>query len=202
MVRHVLNRTSGSSYKPIDDVVTNAATSEGMRSWHLGVIFLAAVSSSVHAIGQDRCALFEPSKNAFPIVSSNHATSVLISEDEWPGVQIAANDFVHDIHNVTGVLPKLLNASSIVPRTSTVVIVGTLGQSSLINTVINNTKLDVSGIEGQWEAFMSTVVRNPLPGVQQAYVIIGADKRGTIFGLYDHSEQFGTLAPLRVTNTD
>ncbi|CAK5271934.1 unnamed protein product, partial [Mycena citricolor] len=41
----------------------------------------------------------------------------------------------------------------------------------------------------QWEAFLSQVVT--VPGVGPAYVIIGADKRGTIFALYDHSEQIG-----------
>ncbi|KAJ3557630.1 hypothetical protein NM688_g1372 [Phlebia brevispora] len=38
---------------------------------------------------------------------------------------------------------------------------------------------------------MAKEVKNPLPGIQSAYVIIGADKRGTIFAMYDHSEQFG-----------
>jgi hypothetical protein len=51
--------------------------------------------------------------------------------------------------------------------------------------------LDVSSIRGQWESFLSRRVENPLPGVSSAYVIIGADKRGTIYALYDHSEQFG-----------
>ena len=48
-------------------------------------------------------------------------------------------------------------------------------------------------MQGQWEAFMAKEVKNPLPGIQSAYVIIGADKRGTIFAMYDHSEQFGKL---------
>ena len=38
---------------------------------------------------------------------------------------------------------------------------------------------------------MFRVIRNPLPGIDSAYVIIGADKRGTIFARYDYSEQFG-----------
>jgi hypothetical protein len=35
------------------------------------------------------------------------------------------------------------------------------------------------------------VVRNPLPGLKSALVIAGSDKRGTIFGIYDLSEQIG-----------
>lgn len=38
---------------------------------------------------------------------------------------------------------------------------------------------------------MSEVVQSPLPGVGRALVIAGSDKRGTIFGLYDVSEQIG-----------
>ncbi|KAF9529105.1 hypothetical protein CPB83DRAFT_283981 [Crepidotus variabilis] len=77
------------------------------------------------------------------------------------------------------------------PSGSSVIIVGTFNKSSLITEVIKNTKLDVSSIQGQWEAYLGRTVKNPLPGVSEAYVIIGSDKRGTIYGLYDLSEQFG-----------
>lgn len=38
---------------------------------------------------------------------------------------------------------------------------------------------------------MSVVISNPLPGIDNAMVIVGSDLRGTIFGLYDISEQAG-----------
>lgn len=38
---------------------------------------------------------------------------------------------------------------------------------------------------------MSVIVQNPLPGIQEAMVIVGSDLRGTIYGLYDISEQAG-----------
>jgi hypothetical protein len=38
---------------------------------------------------------------------------------------------------------------------------------------------------------MSVIIQNPLPGVDKAMVIVGADVRGTIYGLYDISEQAG-----------
>lgn len=52
-------------------------------------------------------------------------------------------------------------------------------------------KLDVSEIEGEWEAFVSSVVDEPLDGCGRALVIAGADPRGTIYGIYDVSEQIG-----------
>ena len=177
------------------------------RSWAtlaFGLLTLTLIGG-VFAIGQDTCVAFKSSSTTFTIVNNGKAAPILLSPDEWPGVQRAAVDFASDIESVAGVKPMLGNitlplavSSSVTNSTnsttfgsSTPIIVGTLGKSSLINEVINRTKLDVSSIQGKWEAFMAKEVKNPLPGVSSAYVVIGADKRGTIFALYDHSEQFG-----------
>ena len=146
-------------------------------------------------IGQKTCVSFQSSANSFSIVNDKKAAPILISANEWPGVQLAVADFAADILRVTDVESSITNVSSPLNSsffmTSPPIIVGTLGKSSLIQQVINSTGLDVSAIQGNWESFMSRVVYNPLPGIESAYVIIGADKRGTIFSLYDHSEQFG-----------
>ncbi|TEB33738.1 hypothetical protein FA13DRAFT_1753937 [Coprinellus micaceus] len=144
-------------------------------------------------IGQQSCVSFQSSSSAFSVVSGKKAAPILISSDDWPGVQRAASDFVADIQRVTGVKPAFRNVTDANAQAfgSLPIIVGTLGKSPLIASVVNATQLDVSSIEGKWEAYLSRVVENPLPGVSKAYVIIGADKRGTIFALYDHSEQFG-----------
>ena len=168
--------------------------------------FLGLLASicGIHAIGQDTCVTFTPSNDAFAVVNSGKATSIIISPEDWPGVQLAAADFAADIKRVTGKEPSLTNftvagtpsntsstAAASKPSSSSLIIVGTLGKSPLISQIVNNTGLDVSSIQGKWEAFLGRVVKNPLPGVDSAYVIIGADKRGTIYALYDHSEQFG-----------
>lgn len=155
---------------------------------------LLTFSGGVQAIGQATCVSFTSSSSSFAIVRDGSATPVFLSEDEWPGVQRAAYDFAADIKRVTSVSPALYNYSSNSDNSiggKTAIIVGTLGYSSLIDQVVNTTGLDVSSIDGQWEAFLSKEVANPLPGISSAYVIVGADKRGTIYGLYDHSEQFG-----------
>lgn len=157
--------------------------------WAL-VAFLSTLAG-VYAIGQSTCVSFKSSPSSFAIVSGGKASPVFISEDDWPGVQRAALDFVSDISQVTGTTPKISNVTSTVKTSATPIIIGTLGKSSLISAIVNRTNLDVSSISGNWESFMSKMVSNPLPGVSKAYVMIGADKRGTIFSLYDHSEQFG-----------
>jgi Glycosyl hydrolase family 115 len=87
--------------------------------------------------------------------------------------------------NFTG--PTLVSSS----QSKTVIIAGTVGKSDVINSLISSGKLDVSAIQGNWESFISQVIKSPLPGVDQALVIAGSDMRGTIYGLYDVSEQIG-----------
>jgi hypothetical protein len=71
------------------------------------------------------------------------------------------------------------------------VIIGTLGHGKLIDRLAAMHKIDVSAIRGRWETSVTQVVTDPIPGVKRALVIAGADKRGTIFAIYDLSEQIG-----------
>ena len=71
------------------------------------------------------------------------------------------------------------------------VLIGTVGKSPLIDQLARAGKIDVSGIRGKWESFFLQTVANPLPGIDSALVIAGSDKRGTIYGIYDLSEQIG-----------
>ncbi|EIW74204.1 glycoside hydrolase family 115 protein [Coniophora puteana RWD-64-598 SS2] len=157
---------------------------------------LAALIGCASAIGQMNCTSFLSGASTFPIVANGTAAPIYISSEDWLGVQRAATDFAEDIERVTGVKPAFNNVtaasvSSAIPAGTQPIIVGTLGMSPLIDQIVNNTGLDVSSVENQWEAFITRVVENPLPGVSSAYVMIGADKRGSIYAMYDHSEQFG-----------
>ena len=70
-------------------------------------------------------------------------------------------------------------------------VVGVVGHSALLDRLATAGKIDVSAIRGQWEASVTAVVARPWPGVERALVIAGSDKRGTIYGIYDLSEQIG-----------
>ncbi|GJD03303.1 immunoglobulin i-set domain-containing protein [Colletotrichum higginsianum] len=74
---------------------------------------------------------------------------------------------------------------------STVIIAGTIGHSKFIDDLIAAQKLNTSEVEGQWESFVSQLVEEPVPGCSRALVIAGSDPRGTIYGIYDISEQIG-----------
>jgi hypothetical protein len=148
------------------------------------------------AIGQDKCVSFTSSSSTFSVVSKGKVAPLVVFKDDWPGVHRAVADFAEDIQRVTGKKPDIFNVSSAdgleVVKGTRPVIVGTLSKSTVIGAVVNNSKtFDVTEVQGKWESFKGQMVGNPLPTVDQAYVIAGADKRGTIFALYDLSEQFG-----------
>jgi len=126
---------------------------------------------------------------AFPLVRGEMVAPIFVASNDWPGVLRAAKDLQADIERVTGRRPNLPNFSSAVLPAA--VIIGTVGKSTLIDGLVAAGKLNTDAIRGQWEAFVIETVEHPLPGVKRALVIAGSDKRGTIYGIYELSQQIG-----------
>jgi len=127
--------------------------------------------------------------NGFALVRHRAATPLVVSANDWPGVLRAAGDLQADIERVTKVRPSLVTSPQ--PGASNVILVGTLGRSELIDGLVAAGKLDTDAIRGRWEAFIIETVEKPVPGVDRALVIAGSDKRGTIYGVYEISQQIG-----------
>lgn len=127
---------------------------------------------------------------SFQLIRKSLPAPIFVDEADDPGVVIAAENLQADLEAVGGKTGSLVKTSapSNQPR---VVVIGTIGQSRLIDDLIEREKLDVSLTDGEWEAFLQTVVEAPFPGVAQALVIAGSDRRGTIFGVYDLSARAG-----------
>ncbi|MDU0369037.1 glycosyl hydrolase 115 family protein [Hymenobacter endophyticus] len=128
------------------------------------------------------------SSGSFPLAVSGQAAPLYASAQDWPGVLRAARDLQADINRVTKRTPAFTTEK---PSGKEAVLIGTIGKSPLIDGLVQAGKLDVAGVAGKWEAFVLQVVEKPLPGVERALVIAGSDKRGTIFGIYDLSQQMG-----------
>ncbi|RSK33804.1 glycosyl hydrolase 115 family protein [Hymenobacter metallilatus] len=129
------------------------------------------------------------SSGSFPLAVSGKAAPLYASAQDWPGVLRAARDLQADISRVTRLTPSFtIDKVSSGPA---VVLIGTLGKSPLIDGLVQAGKLDAAGLAGKWETFAVQVVEKPLPGVARALVIVGSDKRGTIYGIYDVSQQMG-----------
>ncbi|KIJ41115.1 glycoside hydrolase family 115 protein [Sphaerobolus stellatus SS14] len=170
-----------------------------MRS-SLSLAVLGSLVACVHALSSAlNCVSTTSKSGSIPLASSGNVAPLFFAPNEWPAVQRAANDFVTDIRRVTGLTGKLTNVTSTSTLTSQIknnvpVLIGTLGSSSLIDSVISHAgdaAKPFTAINGSWEAYHAQILSNPLPGVSQAYVIVGADRRGTMFALYELSEQMG-----------
>jgi hypothetical protein len=125
----------------------------------------------------------------FPVVSNDKAAAnIRYDEADWKGVIRAIGDLQNDIASVTGVKPKMISSGAF---TDYEIVVGTIGKSKLIDQLIAAKKIDVADVKGKWETFVIATIDNPQPGTKKSLVIAGSDKRGTIYGIYELSQQLG-----------
>jgi autotransporter-associated beta strand protein len=129
-----------------------------------------------------------PTANSLKIAGDAQAAAIHYSASDAAVVRIAANALRDDIQRVTGIAPAV---STVAPSASEAILIGTVGTSPLIDSLVSAEKIDVSAIQGKWEAYTASVVENPLPGVTRALVIAGSDRRGTAFGVFALSESMG-----------
>jgi Glycosyl hydrolase family 115/Gylcosyl hydrolase family 115 C-terminal domain len=122
-------------------------------------------------------------QDAVPLISEAGVADVVTDPSDDVAVQRAAGNLRVDLGKVAG---RALSPNNALP-----IIVGTIGQSKSIDALIASGKLDARGVTGQWEGFVQQVVEAPMAGVDRALVIAGADRRGTIFGIYDLSARIG-----------
>lgn len=122
-------------------------------------------------------------------IALKDATIYIDSASEHSIVQRAAGDLVSDFELVTCSAPAL--KSSLSDLGNRAVIVGTIGNSALIDSLVSAGILDVSEIEGQWEGYTIGVYENLTADLKEAVVIAGSDARGTVYGIYELSAQLG-----------
>ena len=122
--------------------------------------------------------VFERSANTDFLLNT---TKIIVDQADYPGVQRVANIFADDVNRVTGQRPEVATAVSAVPQA---VIVGTIGKNQLIDKLVKAKKIDVKNVAGQWESTLIQIVDNPTKEIGRALVIAGADKRGTMYGMF------------------
>ncbi|MBC3538820.1 glycosyl hydrolase 115 family protein [Rufibacter sediminis] len=161
-------------------------------AWHKLLLLLVGVLLAPAAFAVDDAPYISSEKknNAFPLFAAGKAAPFYISENDFPGVIRALKDLQADMNRVTNTEPALTVGKK-APKAKTLVLVGTLGKSPLIDQLVKSKKLDVKDLAGKWETFVVQTVKKPMKGVDEALVIVGSDKRGTIYGIYDVSQQIG-----------
>ncbi|MDB4917850.1 MAG: hypothetical protein JWM95_5494 [Gemmatimonadetes bacterium] len=182
-----------SSMRRLDGVEAQARYGIGHPA---GVIYVESFAAGRRVAGptdvsNEGAVITNPANAAdgFPLSTKGKTAPILISAKEFPGVIKAARDFSADVERVTGVASAM--AMDTVPPGRMAVLVGTIGKSPLIDKLVASGKLNVKDVAGKWEVYVRQVVRNPMPGLDEALVIAGSDKRGTIYGIYDLSGQIG-----------
>jgi hypothetical protein len=148
-----------------------------------------AFSPASSALGQTQYVEATPHAGSFTIAKRATVAGIYVDAHDYGGVVRAAADLQADVGRATGSTPMVVNTETGLGTDT--IIVGTVGKSAIVDQLIREHKIDVTPIAGKWESFLIQVVANPLPGVANGLVIAGSDKRGTIYGIYDLSEEIG-----------
>jgi hypothetical protein len=156
------------------------------------IICLLIVWNAVHTQAQQLNILHQPAPRSFPLAASKLSPVTLYTDTaDAAVVQIATTAFQHDLQLVTGKLPELAHATRL-PATGSPVIIGTIGHSALIDSLVQAGMLPAQEIRGQWEAFSITVLTRTIRHTQQKVLVIaGSDRRGTAFGVFELSRRMG-----------
>lgn len=159
-----------------------------MRIIRLAFVFLSLVSLKSPA-RTEQFVTTHNTGNAFALAERTVAVPLLVDSLDYAGVLRASLNLKEDLTKVTGTAPSYVRNA--IPQASKVVIIGTIGKNTYIDKLAGQGKIDKAALSGKWEKYLIQTIANPLPGIDEALVIAGSDKRGTIFGIYELSRQIG-----------
>lgn len=147
--------------------------------------FVLAFAVANLMMAADRFVFFGEQANS--VCFSKLHGDIVTDKNDFKGVHIAVENLKKDLNKVLG-------------RADLPIVVGTVGRSKAIEPFLKKKVLDKKQIEGKREKFLITFSNGKL-------VIAGSDKRGTIYGVYELSEQLGVSpwydwadAPVRKQN--
>ena len=130
------------------------------------------------------------------LVTEGKAVPIIIDNKgkDYKGLKLVADSFAQDIKLISEVTPEIIadrNSMKFRQFDGTVIIAGSIGNNEYIDLLIKNKVVDISSIKDKRECYKIEVVDNPIENIKIAVVIIGSDKRGTIYGIYHISELMG-----------
>lgn len=128
-------------------------------------------------------------ENVMVLKEKSESLSFFVNKGLDVGILRAVNNLQSDFEKVTGDRPVVLNENS--KTGSPLIIIGMMGTNSIIDDLVKQKKIDGKELKGKNEKFIIQHVKNPFKGIEEALVIAGSDKRGTIYGIYELSKQIG-----------
>ncbi len=155
---------------------------------HFFVVFFHLFFSISFLCAQERIREFvvqEKKPEYLTLVKDGVPLPILVDSNDFKGVLRAVESLETDFERVSG------NKAKKVIDTTKVILIGTVGHSPLIDSLLNEGRLERRELEDKREKFIITVVDNPTDNIESALVIAGSEKRGTIYGIYELSKQIG-----------
>ncbi|MCB0732013.1 MAG: glycosyl hydrolase 115 family protein, partial [Ignavibacteriae bacterium] len=123
------------------------------------------------------------------MVENNKGAKILLSSSDFTGVHKVASWLQNDINNLANLKPEIVFDKF--GKDDQIIIIGTLNKNKFIDKLIENGKISLNELENKWEKFLIKTIENPFPNISKALVIVGSDKRGTIYGILDLAENIG-----------
>lgn len=149
------------------------------------ILLVLAICYTIIAGAVEPFVSFSPVTGGFALVKDGKPLQVVCNQNDYEGVQMAADNLAKDLQRVCGTLPAVTQSAS-----GECVIVGSL-KSPLIQQLVKAGKINGKDLEKKNEKYLLQVIDNPMNGVKRALVIAGSDKRGAIYGVYELSRQMG-----------
>ena len=121
------------------------------------------------------------------LINRENKVEIYMDANDCKGVSYAANALVKDIIKVSGSKTVLTSDAGLKDKNAAgkpTILVGTIGHSAAIDQLIRQKRINGNLLKGKREKFIITVVDGQL-------VIAGSDRRGTIYGIYELSQQMG-----------
>jgi hypothetical protein len=155
----------------------------------LAILGSLSVASAAQKLDAPVLVSSRDATSSFGLIHGGHPAEILIDSEADPAVRHVARSFAEDLERVSGQKPRLLEGAG--QANGAVVVIGVLHHSRVVDGLILAGKISAGDLDGQWEAYRQIVVDNPFPNVARALVIVGADRRGAVYGTYDLSEKIG-----------
>lgn len=125
----------------------------------------------------------------FEIANEKQVVPFLIEKEGYLGVKKIIQKVAGDIQLVTDQLPVMHETTG--AKMQRAILVGTLGKSEWLDALESKGLVDLSKVRGKREVYQVAIIEKPFDEMDEALVICGSDKRGTIYGLFQLSEWIG-----------
>ena len=173
-------------------MILNNIKKNGLNYMKKNVFLSMALLSSLSLSAADKFVSFQQGDL---LLNADNQVQIYLDHNDCRGVSYAVQALIKDIQKVSGspasIITDFTTSSKGSASTSSKgnapkanILVGTIGHSAAIDRLIKQHRINAKLLQGKHEKFIITLIDGQL-------VIAGSDRRGTIYGIYELSQQMG-----------